>query len=44
MKTLLSHHFYPNFFQPMAVEAFWAALLFAAWRVLPHHRLEEIAA
>jgi len=35
---------YPNFFQPMAVEAFWAALLFAAWRVLPHHRLEEIAA
>ena len=35
---------YPEFFQPMAVEAFWAVLLFAAWRVLPHHKLEEIAA
>ena len=35
---------YPMWWQPMAVEAFWAVLLFAAWRVLPHHKLEEIAA
>ena len=34
---------YPEFFRPMAVEAFWAVLLFAAWRVLPHHRIEDIA-
>ena len=33
---------YPRFAQPMAVELFWAVLLFAAWRVLPHHRLEEV--
>lgn len=35
---------YPLWWQPMAVEAFWAVLLFAAWRVLPHHRLDEVAA
>jgi len=34
---------YPEYFRPMAVEAFWAVLLLAAWRVLPHHRIEEIA-
>ena len=34
---------YLDFFRPMAVEAFWAVLLLAAWRVLPHHRIEEIA-
>jgi hypothetical protein len=27
----------------MAVEAFWTVLLFAAWRVLPHHKIEDIA-
>ena len=34
---------YPGFLQPMAVEAFWTVLLFAAWRVLPHHKLADIA-
>jgi hypothetical protein len=34
---------YPMFVQPMAVEAFWTALLFAAWRVLPHHKISDIA-
>ena len=33
---------YSDCFRPMAVEAFWAVLLFAAWRVLPHHRIEEV--
>jgi hypothetical protein len=35
---------YPDCFRPMAVELFWAVLLFAAWRVLPHHRIEEVVA
>ena len=35
---------YPLFFQPMAVEALWTVLLFAAWRVLPHHKLADVAA
>jgi hypothetical protein len=34
---------YPLWWQPMAIELFWAVLLFAAWRVLPHHRLDEVA-
>ena len=34
---------YPDFVQPMAVEAFWTVLLIAAWRVLPHHKLAEVA-
>lgn len=34
---------YPGFVQPMAVEAFWTVLLIAAWRILPHHKLDEIA-
>ena len=34
---------YPMFIQPMAVELFWTVLLFAAWRVLPHHKLADIA-
>ena len=34
---------YPMFFQPMAVEAFWTVLLFTAWRVLPHHKIADIA-
>ena len=34
---------YPGFFQPMAVEAFWTVLLFTAWRVLPHHKIADIA-
>lgn len=34
---------YPMFFQPMAVEAFWAVLLFTAWKILPHHSLQEIS-
>lgn len=33
----------PAFWVPMTVEAFHVALLVAAWRVLPHHRMEEIA-
>lgn len=33
---------YPQWFMPMAVEAFWAILLFTAWRVLPHHRVEDV--
>ena len=32
---------YPGFIQPMAVEAFWTILLFAAWRVLPHHKITD---
>ena len=35
---------YPMFWLPMAAEAFHVVLLLAAWRVLPHHRIEEIAA
>ena len=34
---------YPDFVQPMAVELFWTVLLFAAWRVLPHHKIADIA-
>ncbi|MEO0030381.1 MAG: hypothetical protein RIS94_139 [Pseudomonadota bacterium] len=34
---------YPGWQIPMGVEAFHVALLAAAWRVLPHHRIEEIA-
>ena len=34
---------YPGFIQPMAVEAFWTVLLFTAWRVLPHHKIADIA-
>ena len=34
---------YPQFWLPMAAEAFHVVLLAAAWRVLPHHRIEEIA-
>lgn len=34
---------YPEFARPMTVEALHVVLLLAAWRVLPHHKLEEIA-
>lgn len=34
---------YPGFWLPMAAEAFHVVLLLAAWRVLPHHRIQEIA-
>lgn len=34
---------YPGFWLPMAGEAFHVVLLAAAWRLLPHHRIEEIA-
>lgn len=34
---------YPGWPLPMGVEAFHVALLVAAWRVVPHHRIEEIA-
>jgi hypothetical protein len=34
---------YQGFALPMAVEALHVVLLVAAWRVLPHHRIEEIA-
>lgn len=33
----------PGFWAPMAIEAFHVALMIAAWRVLPHHRIDEIA-
>lgn len=33
---------YPGFFVPMAVELAHVALLVAAWRVLPHHRIEDL--
>lgn len=41
--NLAIHGGYPGFVLPMAVEAFHVALLIAAWRVLPHHTVEEIA-
>ena len=41
--NLAIHGSYPGFALPMAVEAFHVALLIAAWRVLPHHKIEEIA-
>ena len=34
---------YPGFAMPMAVEALQVALAVAAWRILPHHRINEIA-
>ncbi|WP_062345491.1 hypothetical protein [Novosphingobium sp. CCH12-A3] len=34
---------YPGWQVPMAVEAAHVVLMVAAWRMLPHHRLEEIA-
>lgn len=33
----------PGFAMPMAVEALQVVLAIAAWRVLPHHRISEIA-
>jgi hypothetical protein len=35
---------YPGWWFPMAVEAAHVALALVAWRMLPHHRIEEIAA
>jgi hypothetical protein len=35
---------YAQFWLPMAAEAFHVVLLLVAWRLLPHHRIEEIAA
>lgn len=32
-----------GFAMPMAVEAVQVILAIAAWRVLPHHRISEIA-
>lgn len=34
---------YPAWAFPMTIEAFHFALLIAAWRILPHHRIEELA-
>ena len=34
---------YPGWPQPMAVEALHVLVLGAAWRMLPHHRVEEVA-
>ena len=34
---------YPGWQVPMAVEAAHVVLMLAAWRMLPHHRLDEIA-
>lgn len=34
---------YPGWQLPMTVEALHVVLLAAAWRVLPHHKIEEIA-
>ncbi len=33
---------YPGFAVPMAVEIAHVVLLVAAWRVLPHHKIEEL--
>ena len=33
---------YPGYLVPMIVEAVHVALLIAAWRVLPHHKIEEL--
>ena len=33
---------YPGWQVPMLVEALHVGLLVAAWRVLPHHRIEEL--
>lgn len=33
---------YPGWAAPMAVEAVEMLLLFAAWRLLPHHRIAEL--
>jgi len=33
---------YPMFYVPLATGAFWSGLLFAAWKVLPHHTVEEL--
>ncbi|GAO54700.1 MULTISPECIES: hypothetical protein [unclassified Novosphingobium] len=35
---------YPQWPLPMGVEAFHVALALAAWRLLPHHRISDIAA
>lgn len=32
----------PGFFQPMAVEAFQFVLLVIGWRVVPHHKINEL--
>lgn len=34
---------YPGWAQPMAVEALHVIVLGAAWRILPHHRVGELA-
>jgi hypothetical protein len=41
--NLAIHGAYPGFVLPMTVEAFHVVLLVVAWRVLPHHTVEEIA-
>lgn len=33
---------YPGWQSPMAVEVLHTALLIAAWRVIPHHRIDEL--
>lgn len=33
---------YPGYLVPMIVETVHVALLVAAWKVLPHHRIEEL--
>jgi len=33
---------YPGYLVPMVVELVHVALLVAAWRVLPHHKIEEL--
>ena len=35
---------YPGWPLPMAVEAIHVIVLIAAWRVLPHHKIEELTA
>lgn len=41
--SLVADGAYPGFWLPMSAEAFHVALLLAAWRILPHHRIREIA-
>ncbi len=40
--SLFADGFYPGWQQPMLVEILHVALLVTAWRVLPHHKIEEL--
>ena len=40
--TAVSYGVEPGFFVPMVAEAAQVVLLLAAWRVVPHHSIEEL--